>query len=228
MSRVKKRKRSLPCALAWYIAVSPCWISTSASMASSGKRTMPMLADACTSWPERSKGDRSCASSFSATRWPRHRRRAPPGGGRRTRPRRRGRRCRRRARQPQALGDGAQQRVADGVAERVVGDLEVVEVEEQGGAAAAAAHAAGDRLAEAVAQQRAVRQARQRVVVRHALEFALERAALDQRRGLGGERGRELRAASSKALGLRKASRVRVATRRPSRWIGTVRLAATA
>ena len=58
-----------------------------------------------------------------------------------------------------------QQLVADFVAARFVDQLEIVEVDEQQRSAAAAAGAAGERLLEAVAQQTAIRQAGQPVVI---------------------------------------------------------------
>ena len=61
----------------------------------------------------------------------------------------------------------SQQHVADRVSERVVDVLEAVEIEEQHRKLAAAPMRAGDRLSDAVGEQRAVRQSGQRVVVRH-------------------------------------------------------------
>ena len=60
-----------------------------------------------------------------------------------------------------------QQQVADRVAERVVDVLEAVEIEEQHGELAAPAVRAGDRLPDAIGEQRPVGQAGQRVVMRH-------------------------------------------------------------
>jgi hypothetical protein len=59
----------------------------------------------------------------------------------------------------QPLGDGLEQLVADVVAQRVVDDLEAVEVEEQhrGAAVGVMAARAADRLVEAVEEQHAVR-----------------------------------------------------------------------
>ena len=77
------------------------------------------------------------------------------------------------------LGDGLQELVADGVSERVVDQLEAVEVEEEDGCAALrpAAARAAQRLLEPVEEQRAVREAGQRVVQRAVAE-ALDRAAV--------------------------------------------------
>ena len=73
--------------------------------------------------------------------------------------------------------DGAQQLVPDGMPERVVHDLEAVEVEEEDRAAAAGPPPAGpsQRLLEPVEEQRPVRQPGQRVVHRGVLE-PLDRA----------------------------------------------------
>ena len=72
---------------------------------------------------------------------------------------------RRQLREP--LGDGGQQQVADRVAERVVDVLEAVEIEEQHGELAVPPMRAGDRLSDAIGEQRPVGQAGQRVVVSH-------------------------------------------------------------
>ena len=76
--------------------------------------------------------------------------------------------------------DGLQQLVAGRVAERVVDDLEAVEVEEQhrGAALGVVALGAADRLVEAVDEQHAVREAGQRVVERVVLQAALGLAAV--------------------------------------------------
>ena len=76
----------------------------------------------------------------------------------------------------QPARDGDQQLVADVVAERVVDELEAVEVEEQDGDAARPGRArcgAADRLVEAVEEQHAVRQPGQRVVQRVVLQALL-------------------------------------------------------
>ena len=81
-------------------------------------------------------------------------------------------------RQRQALGHLAKHVVARGVAERVVDDLEVVEVDEDDPDAARLAAAARDRVADALDEQRAVGQAGDRVVERLVGELALEGLAL--------------------------------------------------
>ena len=65
---------------------------------------------------------------------------------------------------PQAVGDAAEQVVADGVSERVVDALEVIDVEEQHRGQAAVPAPPGGGVAEPVEEQRAVRQAGQAVV----------------------------------------------------------------
>jgi hypothetical protein len=62
------------------------------------------------------------------------------------------------------LADLLQQAIAHVVPERVVERLEIVEVDEQQGALALAAHARRDGYPQAVVQQAAVRQAGQRVI----------------------------------------------------------------
>ena len=76
--------------------------------------------------------------------------------------------------------DGLQQLVAGVVAERVVDDLEAVEVEEQhrGAALGVVALGAADRLVEAVHEQHAVREPGQRVVERVVLQAVLGLAAV--------------------------------------------------
>ena len=132
-----------------------------------------------------------------SARRPRRRPRDRRGGraGSRTRRRRSARRCRSGARTAQPLGDGDEQVVADRVAERVVDGLEVVDVDEQHGDRRLGQR---ERLLDAVDEQRAVREAGERVVVGLVLELALELAQLPHRlleavvlerdRGVGGER----------------------------------------
>ena len=72
----------------------------------------------------------------------------------------------------QALGDADQQLVTDDVAILVVDALEVVEVDEDHADRGSLPHASGERHREAIAQQRAVRQVRQRIVERPVLERA--------------------------------------------------------
>ena len=78
----------------------------------------------------------------------------------------------------EALRDGGQQQVADRVAERVVDVLEAVEIEEQHGELAASAMRAGDRLPDAIREQRPVGQAGQRVVMRHVHDALVGKAPL--------------------------------------------------
>ena len=80
----------------------------------------------------------------------------------------------------QARADRAQQLVAGVVAERVVDDLEVVEVEEEQREAAAPRRRRAERVAEAVEQQRAVREAGERVVQRVVADRAPRAQALDR------------------------------------------------
>ena len=80
----------------------------------------------------------------------------------------------------QPARDRLQQLVADRVAERVVDDLEAVEVEEQhrGAALGVMALRAADRLVEAVDEQHPVRQPGERVVQRVVLQAPLGLAAV--------------------------------------------------
>ena len=78
----------------------------------------------------------------------------------------------------QALRAPVQHAVADGVAVGVVDALEVVEVDEDHGDAAAVPLAHGHGMLDAVAEQRAVGEERQRVVQRHALQLFLHALAI--------------------------------------------------
>ena len=78
----------------------------------------------------------------------------------------------------QAPGDHLEDLVAGGVAEAVVDVLEVVEVEEQHRHRPLVAAAPDERVLDAVAEQRAVRQPGERVVEGLVLEFVLEGLAL--------------------------------------------------
>ena len=73
-------------------------------------------------------------------------------------------------RRGEALGGRDQQLVAGAVAERVVDDLEVVDVGEQDGEAGVGLAAALERLGQRAVEQRAVRQPGQRIVVRLVVE----------------------------------------------------------
>ena len=77
-----------------------------------------------------------------------------------------------------ALRHLEQHPVADGVPEAVVDGLEVVEVDEQHGHAHALAQRPGHRVADALVEQRAVGEMRDRVVERLVGELLLERLAL--------------------------------------------------
>ena len=76
---------------------------------------------------------------------------------------------------PQPPGDGDEQRVADGVAERVVDDLEVVHVDEHH---AERAGAVRELAAQPLHEHQPVRQPGERVVVGLMMELLLERAQL--------------------------------------------------
>ena len=142
------------------------------------------------------QGERLPACARRARRR-RARRRTGGGRGRRTR-RRRGARRRRRVRDAahEPRGDAAQQLVADGVAERVVDALEVVEVDEQHGDLARRARL--ERLAHLLAEQRAVGEPGERVVVGLVVELVLqvaqlgdgllEAVVLERDAGVGGQR----------------------------------------
>ena len=78
----------------------------------------------------------------------------------------------------QSRGDGLQQFVADGVAERVVDRLEVVEVDEQRRDGGLLARGPGEHLLDAVDDQRAVRQVGERIVRRHERELLFARGEL--------------------------------------------------
>ena len=94
------------------------------------------------------------------------------------------------ARQPRR--EREQHLVAGGVAERVVDELEAVDVEHEDRDVDALALPAGQRLREPVERERAVRQARERVVQRGVPRHLLPAVALDgdddQRRDRGEER----------------------------------------
>ena len=77
----------------------------------------------------------------------------------------------------QPAGHGAQQLVADGVSERIVDVLEVVEVEAQDGEPLPALHM-DERLGETLAQQQAVGKVGQRIVARHVRDLHFRPAPL--------------------------------------------------
>ena len=128
----KNSQRALPCSLARYMAASA---SRSSVL---GVACVPSPTTRCRCWRSRSAARPSSSSGAAARaacgRRSRARRRAVDvaRAGSRTRRRRSGRPCRSgRSARPQPLGDGDQQPVAGAVAERVVDDLEVVEVDEE-------------------------------------------------------------------------------------------------
>ena len=86
-----------------------------------------------------------------------------------------------------AMGDLLEDRVADRVPVRVVGPLEVIEVDEQDGDRLAAAARPRERLIEELDRRGAVVQAGERVVRRLVNEALLEGVALDDRPGEHGD-----------------------------------------
>ena len=88
--------------------------------------------------------------------------------------------------------DRGQQHVADRVAERIVDVLEAVEIEKQHRELAAAAMRAGDRLSDAVREERAIGQSGQRVVVRHVDDALVGESSLGNLRFQAGVGAREL------------------------------------
>ena len=112
-------------------------------------------------------------------RRPRLRARRRPRAARRTRRRRSGPRCRSGGRVASSRSaTSLQHRVAGGVAEAVVDRLEVVEVDEHHADRCPLAAGAGQRVLDAVGEQRAVGEAGERVVERLVGELVLERLAL--------------------------------------------------
>ena len=82
---------------------------------------------------------------------------------------------------PSRMRELAEQLVAALVAERVVDELEAVDVEHEHGDRAAVARGERERVVDAVDEQRAVRQPGQRVVQRAVLDLLLERDDPPQR-----------------------------------------------
>ena len=78
----------------------------------------------------------------------------------------------------EARGDGLQHPVAGIVAERVVDDLEVVEIQEQHGERPAGLAPAAERVFDAITEQRAVRKVGHWIVKRLIGELLLELLAL--------------------------------------------------
>ena len=131
VASLKSSTRSLPASLAWYIAESASRSSASGSASPGAATRAPMLTRTWRRWPATSKGWASAArrrpavtvaSVWSST--PTHRtvNSSPPS---------RATRSLLAHGAAQALGDLDQQPVAGLVAEAVVDDLEVVEVEEE-------------------------------------------------------------------------------------------------
>ena len=102
----------------------------------------------------------------------------------------------------EALRDRLQQLVAARVAERVVDDLEAVEVEEQdrGAALGVVALGAADRLVEAVEEEHAVGQPGERVVQRVVLQALLGLAAVGDVGDAADDRGSRGRVSSRTAI----------------------------
>ena len=170
--------RPFPRSLAMYIAASASRSRSSALAASLDAKAMPRLGVSCSSWPadldraaDRLDGAirdvSTCELVGEALQQQRELVAAQPC-----------RAVRRARRAVEPRRDLAQDGVARRVPERVVHGLEVVEVEEDDGAAGAMAPAPAQRLDDPVLEQRAVRQAGQGVVERLVLEPALERRAL--------------------------------------------------
>ena len=127
----------------------------------------PMEGSAVRSWPPSSCGaDRAPAGARRSARPPNAPRRR--AAARRTRRRRVARPCPCAQGAPQAVGDGDEQLVAGRVAERVVDRLEVVEVDEGDGHESRRPRGAAAAPARCGPEQRAVREAGQRVVQRAA------------------------------------------------------------
>ena len=104
---------------------------------------------------------------------------------------------RRAQRRADELRRPGQDPVAEQVAERVVDQLEVVEVEHQHAQRAAAALGPDDLLAEALVQEPVVVEAGQRVAVGEVAGVLVEPRVLEGHRRLVGHRPRELRRSSS-------------------------------
>ena len=128
-------QRPPPRSLARYIAVSASRSSVPASPPTSRRRAMPMLAVTWSSWPREveraARARRSMRSAIAAASCAAS---SVLAAGSRTRRRRAARPCRRRAAtRRRRSATSHEQLVAGGVAERVVDELEPVEVEEQHG-----------------------------------------------------------------------------------------------
>ena len=186
------RARPPPRALAAYIAASASRSSATALVAGSSLTAIPTLAATTCSSPATSIGRASSASRRSASAQAASSPSARSLRATNSSPPKRATVSRDPGRRLQAPADLHEQRVARGVPEGVVDELEAVDVEE----ADRGAGAARERLAQTVEQEAAVRQAGQRVVDGLVLEqrgrAALARDVLqlaDEVRG-GGRRRR--------------------------------------
>ena len=153
--------------LAWYMAESACASSASASRASRGASAMPIEAEIWNSASAIMNGSASVSAICAATRCGGLRRVVVQVGEQEqeavaARP---GQQVGRPHRGLEPRGEPADQLVAGAVAERVVDQLEVVDVELQQRDAGPRAARAGQRELEVLLQQRPVRQPGERVVV---------------------------------------------------------------
>ena len=171
----KNAKRPLPDVFAWYMARSASRISSSAS------RVRRLSAMPTLRWT-RTSSSPACTGVSNARQHPRGHRAGLGDGVVDARQHDRelvaaqpGDDVLRAHGMPQPAGDGDEQRVADGVAERVVDDLEVVDVDEQH---AERAGAGRELAAQALHEQQPVRQLGERVVVGLVVELLLERVEL--------------------------------------------------
>ena len=130
----KIAKPALPLAFAMYIATSALRTMSEATSEASRALAMPMLAVTETCWSPMRYGARSSRTSRSAIATERFRSGASSVRTANSSPPSRATRSPSRTEPRDPLGDRDEQGVAGGVAERVVDDLEVVEVEEEDGA----------------------------------------------------------------------------------------------
>ena len=142
------------------------WISVSTPVPCAGWQAMPMLASTSSVRPSIENGSRRPASSWRATTLASPGRRRAGSSTPNSSPPRRATVSRSPSELLEAVRDLLQQAVARVVAERVVDLLEVVEVDQHHGRGDVRAAAGGDRLLDAVAEERAVGEPGQRVVQR--------------------------------------------------------------
>ena len=142
------------------------WISVSTPVPCAGWQAMPMLASTSSVRPSIENGSRRPASSWRATTLASPGRRRAGSSTPNSSPPRRATVSRSPSDCLEAVRDLLQQAVARVVAERVVDLLEVIEVDQHHGRGHVRAAAGGDRLLDAVAEERAVGQAGERVVQR--------------------------------------------------------------